>query len=345
MFAMNSHRKQVTFTGYIAGIVRPIDVHMTSRLCLLVTVGLLLAIVGTASAESHPAWWRYASPEATALVGIEWDHLRSSPFAGAITGEFSGDDGLGFPDLDFLKQVHQILISSPVLLAAASGNFPAAAVLEQATKKGLKRTSYRDVEIWVTPGKDTLSIARMSDQLVLLGRVKDLKDAIDRGLLEGPERVYSPLLARGARYAQDDLWVVAARLPDPLADHFVPIDVEAEGFEGAVSLKDGLHLTGIFSVPSEEAANQLVEALKPSLIALPLVTKGIQIRIDDNTVTLSMAVSEEQLRASLRATPTAIPTVVAKAAPAPAPAPVTPARPQVVRIYGLDEGTREIVLH
>src|SRR5512142_205648 len=119
---------------------------------LVIAAGGLLFGIGTSSAESHPAWWRYASPEATALVGIHWDHLRSSPFAEAISGELGGDGGLGFPDLDCLQQARQILISSPALLAMATGNFSAPIFRDQATRKGLKRALYRDVEIWVTPG-------------------------------------------------------------------------------------------------------------------------------------------------------------------------------------------------
>jgi hypothetical protein len=138
---------------------------------LLPAAGLLFGIF-TVRAESHPAWWRYAAPDATALVGIQWDHLRSSPFADAIAGELSGEGSLGFPDLDCLKEARQILISSlsssPSVLAVASGNFPAATVREQAARKGLKRVVYHEVEIWVTPGKETLSIARLSDDLVLL---------------------------------------------------------------------------------------------------------------------------------------------------------------------------------
>ena len=70
---------------------------MSLRLFLVTC--MLLSGIETCFAESHPSWWRYASPEATALVGIRWEHLRSSPFAGAITGELSGEDGLGVPDL------------------------------------------------------------------------------------------------------------------------------------------------------------------------------------------------------------------------------------------------------
>ncbi len=322
---------------------------MTSRRILAAT-GLLFGIflsTRTASAESHPAWWRYASPEATALVGIEWDHLRSSPFADAIEGELNGDGGLGFPDLDCLKDARQILISSPVLLAAVAGDFPAATLREQATRKGLKRTLYREIEIWVTPGKDTLSIARMSDQLALLGRVKNLQDAIDRSLLEESDRANSPLLARASHYSQDDLWVVAVRLPDSLAGRFVPIEAEADGFEGGVSLGSGdagLRLRATLSAASEEAATPLAESLKQMVASLPPMAQGIQINIDQTYVTLALAVTEKQLLAGLKA---ANAPTVAAATPAPVAKsePEKPAGPQMIRIFGLDDGPREIVLH
>lgn len=315
---------------------------MTSR-PYLVTCFLLFSI-GKGSAESHPAWWRYASPEATALVGIQWEHLRSSPFAGAISGELSGADGLGFPDLDCLKQARQIVISSPVLLAMAAGDFPAAMVREQAIQKGLKRAVYHDVEIWVTPGKETLSIARMSDQLVLLARLKNLQDAIDRSLLEETKRGFSPLLARAAKYSQDDLWVVTTRLLDALAERFIPVDAEAEGFEGGVSLENGLKLKAIFTTSSEEAANHLVDKMKETLVSLPVATRGIELRIDQNNVSLSMAMSEAQLAAGLKTSAPVMATAAPKLEPKPEPVTAKPAGTQVIRIYGLDEGPRVIVM-
>ncbi|MCU1335769.1 MAG: hypothetical protein JWO19_1350 [Bryobacterales bacterium] len=309
---------------------------MTSR--LIVVVGALLLSIGTGSAESHPAWWRYASPDATALVGIQWEHVRLSPFGDAIAGELTGDGGLGFPDLECLKEARQLLISSPAFLAVAAGNFPTATIREQAAKKGLKRALYRDVELWVAPGKETLSIARISDQLILLGRLKNLQDAIDRNLPAEADRAYSPLLARAARYAQDDLWVVAARLPDPLAERFVPIEAEAEGFEGGVSVENGLRLGAVLNASSEESAAQLAEALKQMVVSLPPVARGIQISIDRNNVTLGMAINAEQLLAGLR-------TATVAAAPVLKPEPAKPAGPQIIRIFGLDDGPREIVLH
>jgi len=323
---------------------------MTLRLYMV--TGVVLFGIRACSAESHPSshpsWWRYASPEATALVGIQWEHLRASPFAQAISGELSGDDGLGFPDLDCVKQARQIVISSPALLAMAAGNFPAATLREQAVRKGLRRALYHDVEIWVTPGKETLSIARMNDQLVLLGLVKNLQEAIDRSLLEEANRGFSPLLARAAHYSQDDLWVVASRLPDPLADRFIPIDAEAEGFEGGVSLGTGLNLKAVFTSSSEDAADQMVETLKGMLVSMPLGTRGIEIAIDQNNVTLSMAVTEQQLAAGLKAAAPVVAKAAAKPEPKPEPVGATPVvskpAPQVIRIFGLDDGPREIVV-
>ena len=306
--------------------------------------GALLFITGTAFAESHPAWWRYASPEATALVGMQWEHLRMSPFAAAISGELSGDGGLGFPDLDCIKQARQILISSPALLAMAAGDFPAEALREQAVRKGLKRAVYHDTEIWVTPGKETLSIARISDRLVLLGYVPTLKDAIDLSLADEASRQYSPLLARAARHAQDDLFVVAASLSDPLAGLFVPIDAEAEGFEGGISLQGGLRLAAALTASSEAAAAQLAKTLQQMVASLPPAARGIEIAIDQKSVTLSLAVSEQELDAGLKGSAPVVAPAVANAAPQPETAVPKPAGPQVIRIYGLDGGTREIVM-
>jgi hypothetical protein len=306
--------------------------------------GALLFITGTGFAESHPAWWRYASPEATALVGMQWEHLRVSPFAAAISGELSGDRGLGFPDLDCIRQARQTLISSPALLAMAAGDFPAEALREQAVTKGLKRTVYHETEIWVTPGKGTLSIARISDQLVLLGYLPTLKDAIDRSLMDEASRQYSSLLARAARYAQDDLFVVAASLPDPLAGLFVPIEAEAEGFEGGISLQGGLRLAAALTASSDEAAVQLAKTLQQMVASLPPAARGIEIAIDQKSVTLSLAVSEHEFDAGLKGSAPAVTPAGTNAAPQPETAVPKPAGPQIIRIYGLDGGTREIVM-
>jgi hypothetical protein len=185
----------------------------------------------------------------------------------------------------------------------------------------------------------------MSDQLVLLGRVKNLEDAIDRSLLEEADRTYSPLLARAAHYAQDDLWVVAARLPDELAERFVPIEAEADGFEGGVSLGSGLRLAAVLSASSEEAATQLAETLKQMFLSLPPVAREIQVSIDQSHVNLSLAITQEQLLTRRQDTTVSAAALAPVIKPEPAkPESAKPTGPQIIRIFGLDEGPREIVL-
>ena len=302
---------------------------------LLTFLGIL-STLATASAESHPAWWRLLSPEATALVGIDWEHLKSSAFAEAIQDELTGDGGLGFPQLDCLKEAHQILISSPSLLAAAAGNFPAEKLRQEADQGRIRRSVYHDVEIWITPGKETLSIARLSDDLILLGSVKDLQSAIDRSMSEDAK--YSPLLARAAHYAHDDFWVVASRLPDSLASRFIPIEAEADAFEAGVSLQAGLKLSALFSADSEDGAIELADALKEIISSLPPVAQGIQVSIDQTRVHVDLGLTPAQFLAALRP-----PVTSADLAAKPEPV-AKPTGPQVIRIYGLEDGLREIVL-
>ena len=206
---------------------------------------LVLASAAFAAAESHPSWWTYASPDATALVGIQWENLRKSPLADIVGTKLSSTGSLGFPDLDCLRQARQIVLSAPALLAIESGVFPATVLREQALRAGLRNIRYRGVALWIPsqasrPGVIPMSVAEMSEQLVLVGARKTLEAAIDNSLAETARR-YSPLLARAARFSQTaDLWVVSTQLPDPLASLFVPLEVDAQGFEGAMRVTDEL---------------------------------------------------------------------------------------------------------
>jgi hypothetical protein len=326
-------------------------------------VGLAVSLASMqASAQSNPSWWNLASPDATALVGIQWENLRTSVFAEAIGTELSSSGSLGFPDLPCIAGAKQFLISSPALLAIASGAFPPATLREQAANKGMKPASYRGIDLWISPGKATLSVAQWSDGLLLIGMRKTLEAAIDRNLPEGDSsdegraaamrKLYSPLLSRGARIAGGrDLWVVANQFPDPLASLFVPIDADARSFEGAASVHDGLDLAGKLEAESPQAAAETAQTIEQSIPDLPAVVRGIDVKVAGDTVTFALRVDRDELAASLRqaeppppAQPTPRTEPVAAIAPAAKPEPPQPSQPQVVHIFGLDGGTREIVL-
>lgn len=334
-----------------------------------------LACAVFASAQSHPSWWTYASPNATALVGIDWQTVRASPFADAIDAELWGD--LGFPELACLHNARQILVSSPEMLALASGNFSTAAIHEQAAKKGFKPMTYRGIDMWFASEKDVLSVARINDQLVMIGEPKTLEMAVDRSMAD--TKNYSPLLAHAAKFAQKDLWVVASQLPDDLANRFVPLDTEAQSFEGSVSVRNGLAMDAVLAARSEQEANASADKLRKTVPTLPAIARGLQVTVEDGSILLALEATREQVIAALRgpdAAPGPVETIKVEApgqveqvivdkpevpkpavvekqekiAEIPANKPVekpvekAPEKPQVIRIVGLDDGPKEIVL-
>ncbi len=294
---------------------------------LFFTFVALLAAGGTAVAQSHPHWWTYASPDATALVGIHWSYLRASPFAGAVAGELSPDGTLGFPDLPLILSAEEILISSPATLAIAAGTFPADLVAGQAAAHDLKPSSYKGVPLWISAGRTTLSVAQLSDQLLLFGLVPTLRDTIDRTLADKQEaklgatkdaRSYSPLLARAARFAKEDLWVVSSRLPDPLANLFIPFEADARSFEGSVSLWDGLHLVAGIEALSVKQAAVIADDLLASVEAIPPMADATEVTTDQRSIYVVMDLTEAQFAASMHrpATPEQPVPVVAQGQPA-----------------------------
>ncbi len=327
------------------------------RICFY--IGLCLVTTALpARPESNPSWWGLAPMDATAIVGIQWQNLRSSPFAEAIWGEL--DSEIGLPPLPCLADARQILIASPALLAMISGNFNTATLRAQASKIGMKPASYQGVNLWIA--KSGLSIAQLNDQLLLAGSRATLNAAIDRSQAE--RHHYSPLLSRAARYGQADLWVVADRLPDPLASIFVPIDVDTGvqtgGFEGYVTLATGLTLEASLDAGTAENAQAVADKVRQSIPLLPSIAQGMEVRVDARDVLLSLEVDPAEFAAELRGSPAAAPQAIqapqpVAAVPTPPVPPVPPAAaippiapvpagPQVIRIFGLDEGPREIIL-
>jgi hypothetical protein len=334
---------------------------------ILATLGNVALPATPATAKSYPNWWAYAPPEATALVGIRWENLRHSLFAAAIEAAFSPSGALGIPDLDCLRQAREIVISSPELLAEESGSFPMATVRDQAQGLGLHGVVYRGLQLWLPEQADKLGVAQISEQLVLVGAEKTLQTAID-GALSEPSSKYSPLLTRAEFLSQTgDLWVVAVKLPDPLAALFVPLDANASEFLGQVSVRHGLIVQASFDAGSEEAAAEFVRGLQEKAPSFPAVARGIEAAADQSRVTIALQASSEELMIALHSAPAPEParpsappgsagpkppeTLQLSAGPAQTLNPVRvqvthveASHPRIIRIFNLDEGTRETLL-
>jgi hypothetical protein len=322
-----------------------------------------LSFAALAVGQSHPSWWNYASPDATALVGIDWQTVRASPFREPIEAELWGD--LGFPEIVSLHGARQFVVSSPDLLALASGNFSGNALRDQAAKKGFKPMTYRGVDMWFASERGALSLARINDQLVMIGDPKTLEMAVDRSMTDSKN--HSPLLARAAKFAQKDLWVVSSQLPDDLANRFVPLDMQAQSFEGSLTVRNGLELEAVLAARSEQEANASADKLRGSVAALPAIARGLEVTVEEDSLRLTLEATREQVMAALRQpdpvgtpvetikveSPGQVVQVVVDKPEAPKQLVVenavekvvekAPEKPLMIRIVGLDDGPREII--
>jgi hypothetical protein len=256
-----------------------------------------------------------------------------------------------------------MVISSPALLAMAAGDFPAAAVKQQAIQNGLHGIKYRGISLWLPPKPADLGIAQISEQLLLIGSLKTLEAAIDNSS-SAEARRYSPLLPRAARFSKiADLWVVASHLPDPLANRFVPLSGAAQSFEGFISLRYGLEVEAWVDAGTPNAGPALAKSIRQAASGFPAFARDLQVTEEGGKVALMLQDTPEQFAASFGPAPEPaaaapgakpIPNLVAKSEtpalptpPAPVPAaapaePAKPAKPLVIRIVGLDDGPREI---
>ncbi len=293
-----------------------------------------------ATGESYPQAWNYIAPDASSIVGIEWQQLRGSFLADALGAELSGSGRLGFPDLACLRDAREILLAGPDLLGVVSGWFPAATVAAQAASLNMRAWDYDGVRMWIAPGTRQRSIAQVNDTLLLIGFRDTLEAAIDRSLLT-TERQSSPLLARGVHLAAtSDLWITAISLPDPLVTVFIPMALESADFDGGVNVRHGLTLDARYSMATPSDAELSADYFREAIPGFHPLLRGMYVIEDGNSVRLKLQVPPEELAAHLRPPEPAKPAPVeTKALPDTA-----PAKPRSVRIVGLDDGPREFPL-
>jgi hypothetical protein len=79
------------------------------------------------------------------------------------------------------------------------------------------------------------------------------------------------------------------------------------------------------------------ETLRGSIPTLPAVARDLKVKVDAQRVLLTLEVNQQQLVSALRQT-------VAPPAPIELEEPPKPVGPQIIHIFGLDEGPRQIVL-
>ncbi len=256
------------------------------------------------------------------MAGVKWSVARNSAAGEALRAEFAPGGDAALPGLPCLLNSRDFLIASPPLMVGANAGCSVAEVRAQAAAIGMKRTAYKGIELWVAAEKSGWSIAQWNERVLLIGFRSDLQGAIDRSQAEN--RTYSPLLIAAAKQSRlQDVWVVSGDEADPIAGPFALLAERIEAEKQGLAVKaqgPAAPVTAAVKVEVEQRVAQPVERSVESALEQPKVEPA-KPEIAKKEIARSEPVKTEPVKAS-------------EAKP----------QPRVIRIYGLDEGPREIVL-
>lgn len=352
--------------------------------------GILFVLVAVAAAQpvSHPALWKYVHPKATILAGIDVSQVAASPLGRKLSSDFkisSWTESLSGQGLDFVSGVDRILLSSPgpasatarpqdaPVVVAVQGRFEPDKIRKFALAQGGQSLPYKGVNIMLAPKSEgDMAVALVSAQVLLTGDLSSVKAALDHHAAFSPEAAAAPLFARATELnTLYEVWFVSQT---PIAGFGLPASpglqplADVQGFEGGLSVREGLGLELNLQTASPEAAKMLAETAQVMLQfanagparapALTDLLKRLRIQPEEDRVAFSIAWSQSQVEAAVgqwktrffksgpqvahSPKPPAVPEPLAAVAkPATPPAPPVP---MVVKIYGLEGGTREVVL-
>lgn len=304
---------------------------------------------------SPPDLWRFSHPEAALLAGIEWRRIAASAAGRMLEQQIVATEAPGLADL--LAGAERILVSaapragnatgdSSRVLIAIEGSFDRRRLLELVSRRLPQRTCYRGIEILEEAGG--VALAFSSPETILLGDAASMRAAIDRahGAGSGRER---RLWERARELAAaSDLWLVVVVPPAKLAADESPIPLDGiEGIEMSASFREDLEAGVHLRAASARRAGELARTLESLglLAAAKLGATGqsasaweeFRVSVEGDRVGLAVRLKPDQLASA----------IAAAASPQMAEAPragSTALGRRNVRIYGLEEGVREIPL-
>ncbi len=257
---------------------------------------------------------------------------------------------------------------APVLIVV-HGNFAPDSVRKALVEQGARRQIYGKFGIYrpQTKGNQDLGFVIADPQTVLIGDLSSLCGALDRS--EFTQITPGPTLTRAAALdAQNDFWAVISNADalagDRLQGFLTGDDLNglSRGLEFGVSFREGFAFNLSLKTASEASAKHLVDQIstalklslkdKPTNPALAEMGKKLKIAAAGDTVSMNLHLTKEEMerdarlyQASLKNAPPKAPPPLNLAIEKPpklAPAPAPQKDKMVIRIEGLDGGTREV---
>jgi len=340
-----------------------------------------LAIAGLASGQTAPrvpntAAWNLGHGNAKVMVGLDFKSLRESKLGQLLGSQMrsqmpqqAGPMAMALPlVMQALNDVDRVFISSPSVGPGPAGNKTKAAdnppflvVMEgrfgPGSPLGFFMTgtpkTYKGVNVYEPPATDktnNMNLALLNEGTLLIGDPASLHGAIDR---QGQATGGIPLAMRARASALatgHDFWIVLqdslGSLPSNPA--LAGAASEIEGLEFGLGLREGIQLDVMLTAKTEDTAkmmsqmllSQLQSAVSSSQIdnaqAAELASK-LQVSSEGKQLRLRLQLTADELEHQFRAMQTQrslAQTMQTQPKPRMAAA--------KIKIYGLDEGPREI---
>lgn len=338
---------------------------------------LAAATLSIASAQTDPALLRFVHPDAKALISIDWKRLRQSHLGTMIRQKWvDGDQGGVIPGAEFVDDIDRLLISSPgrnprnvsteeaPMLIVVSGHFDLAKVHSALDAHDVKAQMFNNVQVYRPQGKTgkEMAFVLLDAQTIVIGDPPSIFASLEHNVFPTTTGSNS-LLTRAAQLDGNyDAWALITTpgvvASDRLMAMFTGGDFgsEARGFEIGFSLRNGFSVDTTVTFQTEAAAKRMVSEIS-KLLKLTLkdkmgepamldMEKKLKLASDGPLVRIAMHMSQQELDKNAKIfavshkQPVA-PVAAVRPLEIAAPPPPKPEK-KVIRIEGLDEGTREI---
>jgi hypothetical protein len=291
------------------------------------------------------------------IGGIEWHKASQSPFLRDLKNPLGsklkisqkGDpaamdsvDAIYFSAADMPGGTEMKDTSGLALVRVRSTLEP---LLTSLGKGKPRRQNYNGIPV-IIPERDKSvdwRIAILDSRHALMGDWPSLRAVLNRTTAPAD----TALVTRAKQLsANGDLWFVADQPGASAAKN--PMLAEVRGIDAAVSLGSRAELILQLATDSPEKAAALATALQMMTGAFPGRPKSLTISTADTIVRIAASTTASEIRAAVGAFEQRMKQTVQASAAAPARVPARdsamPPEKQVIRIYGLDEGVREIPL-
>jgi hypothetical protein len=346
---------------------------------LAVLLGLMLPVA--AFCQSSTDLWRFAHPNAQAVISVNWQRIRQSPAVTILRDKWlTASAAQAIPGIELLDDIDRVVISSPgapqgdsaeaPMLIAMHGHFDPAVMRHFFAKLGAKAQAYNSYQVYRPQGKDAKDNAYvLFDQNTLLfGDASSIFASLQRNQFPPAAPEPGSLVARAAESEDTyDFWL-SMKTPDVLSGDRLEdlfrgssLASDSQGLEVGLTLRSGLAADIAMYFGSEASAKRVVAEMVRFIAEVSKdkntdpefrqIERKLKIASDGSLAKISLHLSPDDLEKSARvvAKSYAAGFMAARAAsdvapvprPAAGPAPVPPKR-AMIRIEGLDDGPREI---